>query len=102
MYTAGIAIQIDFLYEWLNEKRIRQDHSKQPLKLKTTLHESCYVSELGDGFARDLRAVYKSAGADIVELPIMESATFLRAVSVLRTLNLPKSLFKEQWKNTKK
>lgn len=100
VYGRELPFKLISLYEWLNEKRESGKITvKKPLNLKTTLHESCYVSELGDGFARDLRAVYKSAGADIVELPHHGDCNLsCGAVSVLRTLNLPKSLFKEQWK----
>jgi len=103
VYGRELPFKLISLYEWLNEKReAGQITLKKPLNLKTTLHESCYVSELGDGFARDLRAVYKSAGTDIVELPHHGDCNLsCGAVSVLRTLNLPKSLFKEQWKKYK-
>lgn len=100
VYGRELPFKLISLYEWLNEKRESGKITvKKPLNLKTTLHESCYVSEMGDGFARDLRTVYKSAGADIVELPHHGDCNLsCGAVSVLRTLNLPKSLFKEQWK----
>ncbi|MDI6743198.1 MAG: (Fe-S)-binding protein [Smithella sp.] len=103
VYGKKLPFKLISLYEWLNEKRESGKITlKKPLNLKTTLHESCYVSELGNEFAQDLRTVYKSAGVDIVELSHHGDCNLsCGAVSVLRTLNLPKSLFKEQSKKYK-
>ena len=103
VYGRELPFKLISLYEWLNEKRKTGEITlKKPLKLKTTLHESCYVSELGNNFAQTLHEIYASAGAEIVDLPHHgDNNLSCGAVSVLRTLNLPKSLFKEQWKKYK-
>lgn len=88
------------LYEWLDERRLAGKlELKKKLNLTTTLHESCYVSELGNNFARSLRDIYSSAGANIVELEHHGDCNLsCGAVSVLRTLYLPSSMWKEQRK----
>ena len=103
VYGRELPFKLISLYEWLNEKKESGGITvKKPLNLKTTLHESCYVSELGDGFARNLQAIYKAAGADIVELSHHGDFNLsCGAVSVIRTLDLRKSLFKEQNKKYK-
>lgn len=100
VYGKTLPFELISLYEWLNERRESGYLKlKKPLKMKTTLHESCYVSELGESFAQCLRALYSSTGAEIIELPHHgDNNLSCGAASVLRTLNLPKSLFKEQWK----
>ncbi|MBN2160119.1 MAG: (Fe-S)-binding protein [Spirochaetes bacterium] len=100
VYGHKLPFKLVSLYEWLNEKKKSgQIQVKNPITLKTTIHESCYVSELGEEFARTLRDLYTSIGAEIVELPHHGDCNLsCGAVSVLRTLNLPKSLFKEQRK----
>ncbi len=99
VYGKKLPFKLISLYEWLNEKRESGKITvKKPLNLKTTLHESCYVSELGENFSHNLRAIYTSTGAKIIELPHHGDCNLsCGAVSVLRTLNLSKSLFKEQW-----
>jgi Fe-S oxidoreductase len=103
VYGKKLPYQIVSLYEWLDEKRKSGEITlRNPLNLKTTLHESCYVSELGKNFAKCLRSVYGSAGADIVELPHHGDANLTcGAASVVKTLFLPKSMFKEQIKKYK-
>jgi Fe-S oxidoreductase len=98
VYGKKLPFKLISLYEWLDEKRKSgQIETKKPIRLKTTLHESCYVSELGEGFARTLRDLYGSAGAEIVELAHHgDNNLSCGAVSVLRTLNLKKSMFREQ------
>jgi Fe-S oxidoreductase len=100
VYGRKLPFKLISLYEWLNEKRKAGEITvKKPLGIKTTLHESCYVSELGDNFARVLHDVYASAGAEIIDLPHHGNCNLsCGTVSILRTLYLPKSLWKEQWK----
>lgn len=98
VYGKKLPFKLISLYEWLNEKRESGKITvKKPLNIKTTLHESCYVSEFGKDFADTLHAIYKSAGADIIDLPHHgDNNLCCGAVSVIRTFNLPKSLLKEQ------
>ncbi|MBN1364173.1 MAG: (Fe-S)-binding protein [Syntrophaceae bacterium] len=103
VYGRELPFKLISMYEWLNEKRKSgQIQLKKPLHLKTTHHESCYVSELGNDFGRCLRDLYTSAGVEVVQLPHHgENNLSCGAVSVIRTLFLPSSLFKEQLKKYK-
>ena len=98
VYGRKLPFRLISLYEWLDEKRKAGAlRLQKPLSLKTALHESCYVSELGQGFAGSLRDLYASTGAKILDLPHNgERNLSCGAVSVLRTLYMPSSLFKEQ------
>ena len=107
VYGKTLPFQLISLYEWLDEKRKSGDITLQnPLRLKTTLHESCYVSELGKDFAQCLRSIYGSAGVEIVELPHHgETSLTCGAASTVKTLFLPDSMLKEQaqkYKDVKK
>lgn len=98
VYGRDLPFELISLYEWLDEK-VKGGSLKPvvPMQLDTAMHESCYITELGEGFAGSLRHLYENAGATIRELPHCGSDNLsCGAVSVLRTLNLNKSLFKEQ------
>ena len=100
VYGSELPFKLISLYEWLDERRLAGKlELKKKLNLTTTLHESCYVSELGNNFARSLRDIYSSAGANIVGLEHHGDCNLsCGAVSVLRTLYLPSSMWKEQRK----
>ncbi len=100
VYGKKLPFRLISMYEWINEKADGGSLKlEKPMKLEATVHESCYVSELGDDFASSLRTAYTSAGAEVKELCHHgEDNLSCGAVSVLRSLNLPKSLLKEQRK----
>jgi len=100
VYGRELPFQLISFYEWLNEKVDKGSLKlKAPINIETTVHESCYVSELGEDFAMSLRKAYTAAGVQVKELKHNGCDNLsCGAVSVLRTLNLPSSLMKEQRK----
>ncbi|MBW1990323.1 MAG: (Fe-S)-binding protein, partial [Deltaproteobacteria bacterium] len=69
--AAGIQFPFETvsLYQWLLEKvRAGELSPQHPLAFKAAVHESCYVSELGEDFADTLRQIYAAAGGEFVEL----------------------------------
>jgi len=90
-------IKIISMYHWLQEKYDKGELTvKNPIDFKAAIHESCYVSEL-DGMADLLRKLYKSAGADFVELPHnRDEQLSCGMISFGRDPNIFKSLFKNQ------
>lgn len=103
VYGRELPFRLISLYEWLNEQRLAGKlQLKKNLNMTTTLHESCYVSELGHGFARSLRDIYSSAGASIIELQHHGDTNLsCGAASVVKTLYLPSTMWKEQRKKYK-
>jgi Fe-S oxidoreductase len=98
VYGKKLPYPVISLYEWLWEQyeqgAIRVE---KPRTFKAAIHESCYVSELGDSFAECLRKLYKVTGVDTVELAHHGNRNLsCGAVSVVRSMNLMSSLFKEQ------
>jgi heterodisulfide reductase subunit B len=74
---------------------------KKKLDFKAAIHESCYVSEL-PGFDSTLKEIYQLAGAEVIDLEHHgECNLSCGAVSMVRTLNVTKSIFKEQRKKYK-
>ncbi len=98
VYGQTLPFEVVSLYEWLWEKvEVGELTCKAPLNLQAAVHESCYVSELGEGFGATLRKLYGSVGLDCVELEHRGCDNLsCGAVSTLRSLNLPRTLLKEQ------
>lgn len=98
VYGKKLPFQLVSLYQWLWEG-YEQGRLKvqKPLSFRAAVHESCYVSELGPEFAATLRRLYAAAGMEIVELEHHgDNNLSCGAVSVLRTLNITKSILKVQ------
>ncbi|MFY9114492.1 MAG: (Fe-S)-binding protein [Dethiobacteria bacterium] len=98
VYGKKLPFKLISLYEWLWEQ-YREGRLKvqTPLNYRAAVHESCYVSELGPEFAATLRRLYAAAGMQIVELEHHgECNLSCGAVSVIRSLNLAKSILKVQ------
>lgn len=98
VYGRKLPYPVVSLYEWLWEQYQQGAiQVKNPRTFTAAVHESCYVSELGEDFARCLRNLYKVAGVETVELAHHGDRNLsCGAVSVVRSLNLMSSLFKEQ------
>ncbi len=102
VYGKALPFKVTSMYNWMWEKVEKGElELKNPLNFRAAVHESCYVSEL-DGFAETLRNIYSAAGMDIVELKNHgDNNLSCGAMSVLRGINLPKTLLKEQRKKFK-
>ena len=98
VYGKELPFELISLYEWLWERYEQGALTvHKPLGFRAAVHESCYVSELGEGFADTLRRLYTAAGAQVVDLEHHgEKNLSCGAVSAVRTLNLTKSIIKEQ------
>lgn len=69
VYGKALPFQLISLYQWLAEKMAAGEISvRKPLNYNAAIHEACYVSELGDSFASDLRTLYTAAGVKCLEL----------------------------------
>lgn len=98
VYGRTLPYPVTSFYQWLWE-RYEQGaiKVKNPRSYTAAIHESCYVTELGDSFADCLRKLYRVAGVQTVELTHRGDQNLsCGAVSVVRSLNLASSLFKEQ------
>lgn len=64
-----LPFELTTLYEWLLE-RVEQGvlELKRPLGFRAAVHDFCNASELGHGFQDRLRALYRAAGMETVEL----------------------------------
>jgi len=102
VYGDKLPFEVISMYQWLLEKVKAEEISLQKkLNFKAAVHESCYVSEL-PGFDAVLKEVYQSAGAEVADLEHHgECNLSCGAVSMVRTLNVTKSIFKEQRKKYK-
>lgn len=98
VYGKTLPYPVISLYEWLWEQYEQGViEVKKPRAFSAAVHESCYVSELGDAFADCLRKLYKVAGVSTVELAHHGDRNLsCGAVSVVRSMNVMSSLFKEQ------
>ncbi len=66
-------VKLDFevisLYEWLWEKyNAGEIKIQQPFAKQMVVADSCYSSELGDGFYEALRGLHTAAGVEVVEM----------------------------------
>lgn len=98
VYGRTLPYPVTSFYEWLWE-RYEQGaiEVKEPRSFTAAVHESCYITELGDDFADCLRKLYRVAGVRTVELNHHGNQNLsCGAVSVVRSLNLASSIFKEQ------
>ena len=98
VYGKKLPYPVISLYEWLWEQ-YEQGHIqvKNPRTFKAAIHESCYVSELGNDFSNCLHRLYKVMGVDTVELAHHGDRNLsCGAVSIVRNMNLISSMFKEQ------
>lgn len=65
-----LPFEVISLWEWLWEKyQSGELEIKQPIQKKMVLVDSCYGSELGDGFFEAVRGLHTAAGMTVVELP---------------------------------
>lgn len=98
VYGHKLPFEVISLYEWLDERMSRGEISPvQPTGGRAAVHESCYVSELGDEFAATLRRLYQACGMECAELAHHGKENLsCGAVSVVRTLNIGSSMFREQ------
>jgi Fe-S oxidoreductase len=98
VYGKTLPYPVISFYEWLWEQYEQGAiQVKKPRTFTAAVNESCYVSELGDGFAECLRKLYQAVGVNTVELAHHGDRNLsCGAVSVVRSLNVVSSLFKEQ------
>jgi Fe-S oxidoreductase len=98
VYGKTLPYPVTSFYEWLWEQYEKGAiEVKNPRAFTAAVHESCYVSELGDSFAGCLRKLYKAVGVNTVELAHHGDCNLsCGAVSVVRSLNLVSTLFREQ------
>ncbi|RLC31611.1 MAG: hypothetical protein DRH32_03965 [Deltaproteobacteria bacterium] len=98
VYGKKLPFELISMYQWLWERFEKGElQIKNPRSYKAAVHESCYVSELEDDFADCLRRLYRSAGVETVELAHHGKKNLsCGAVSVLRSINVLSSTFKEQ------
>lgn len=65
----GLPFEVVSLYQWLLERLESGELAvERPLNYTAAIHESCYCSELGNGFYDDLRKLYGACGVELVEL----------------------------------
>ncbi len=98
VYGKKLPYPVISLYEWLWEQYEQGAiQVKNPRAFTAAVHESCYVSELGDDFAQCLRKLYKATGVETVELAHHGDRNLsCGAVSAVRSMNLMSSMIKEQ------
>ncbi|MFP4445813.1 MAG: (Fe-S)-binding protein [Desulfosudaceae bacterium] len=98
VYGRTLPFEVVSMYEWLWDRYENNEITvKKPRNFKAAIHESCYVSELGEQFAETLKKLYPAVGVETVELAHHGEANLsCGAVSVVRSLNLWSSIFKEQ------
>ncbi len=86
------------LYQWLVEKMEEGEISIQkPLNYTAAVHESCYVTELEDGFSESLRTLYEAAGVTCKDLAHSgKNNLSCGAASICRDQNITKSLLPAQ------
>ncbi len=98
VYGRSLPFEVVSFYEWLWERYEKNEIAvTRPRRFKAAIHESCYVSELDDNFADSLRKLYQAVGVETVELEHHGDCNLsCGAVSVVRSMNLWSSLFKEQ------
>ena len=98
VYGKALPYPVISLYEWLWEQYEKGAiQVKNPWNFKAAVHESCYVSELDPSFADCLRKLYNAIGVKTVELAHHGDQNLsCGAVSIVRSMNLMSSLFKEQ------
>jgi len=64
-----LPFQIVSVWEWLWEKyRNGEIKVERPIDRKVALTDSCYSSELGDGFLEAVRGLHRAVGMEVVEL----------------------------------
>ncbi|MBN1653060.1 MAG: (Fe-S)-binding protein [Deltaproteobacteria bacterium] len=64
-----LPFEVISLYEWLWEKYNSGELKiKRPMQREMAVSDSCYGSELGDGFFEAIRGLYKAAGMNVIEL----------------------------------
>jgi Fe-S oxidoreductase len=64
-----LPFEIVSLWEWLWEKyRNGEIKVERPIERKVALTDSCYSSELGDGFLDAVRGLHQAVGMQVVEL----------------------------------
>ncbi len=98
VYGKSLPFEMISLYQWLWEKvESGELEFTQPLRGSAAISESCYVSELEDGFAASLRKLYAAAGLTVKELP-HHGANNLScgAICAARDQNIIRSTFKTQ------
>lgn len=90
VYGKKLPFKLISMYEWMLEKLEKGElELKNPLNYVAAISESCYVSELGTQFQENLRKIYRTAGAELVELPHHGDQNLsCGMVSVARNMNL--------------
>ena len=64
-----LPFEIVSVWEWLWEKyRNGEIKVKRPINRKVAITDSCYSSELGDGFLDAVRGLHRAVGMEVVEL----------------------------------
>jgi Fe-S oxidoreductase len=64
-----LPFKIVSVWEWLWEKyRKGEIKIERPIDRKVALTDSCYSSELGDGFLDSVRSLHRAVGMEVVEL----------------------------------
>ncbi|MBN1613736.1 MAG: (Fe-S)-binding protein [Deltaproteobacteria bacterium] len=64
-----LPFEIVSVWEWLWEKyRNGEIKVERPIERKVVLSDSCYGSELGDGFLDAVRGLHRAVGMEVVEL----------------------------------
>ncbi len=100
VYGKSLPFEVISLYEWLWEKlEQKQLKFENKLDTKAAIHESCYVTELGEGFSDTLRLLYEASGVRLAELGHNRCRNLsCGAVSVARNPNIFNSLLSAQRK----
>ena len=98
VYGKTLPYPVISFYEWLWEQyQNGVIQVRNPRNFTAAVHESCYVSELDPAFADCLRKLYNVVGVKTVELAHHGDRNLsCGAVSIVRSMNLMSSLFKEQ------
>ncbi|MFP4474536.1 MAG: heterodisulfide reductase-related iron-sulfur binding cluster [Desulfatibacillaceae bacterium] len=88
------------MYQWMADRLDRGEiRLSRPLEGTAAVHESCYVSELGEGFSNLLNNLYEAAGLECRNLGHNGcDGLSCGAASLARDTNPAKSLLPAQWK----